>query len=279
MPTNTSKYAGHTQGLDLRIGDCLEVMRSMPDASVDLVFCSPPYEEARTYGIDFDISGQAWVDWVIQRYIECLRISRGLVAWVVEGTGQQTVEWSATPALLMADLHRQGIPIWKPALYGRYSVPGRFSVLRNNYEWVICSSGGKPLPWSDPTACGEAPKCAPGGRTRPRKQDGSRNIAGTEYKQPTRTNYGNLIWCGAVGGGNMGHELATENEAPYPLFLAEVFVRSFCPPDGTVYDPFCGSGTTGHAALRHGRRFIGSDIRESQIDLTTRRLTSLEQSQ
>lgn len=262
--------------IDLRHGDCLDIMRSMPDASVDLVFCSPPYEDRRTYGIGIDFADQAWVNWCIERYVECLRVSRGMVAWVIEGTGQQTVEWSATPVLMMADLHRRGIKLIKPAIYGRYSVPGRFSVLRNNYEWVVCSSNGRKLPFSDPTACGEAPVCAPGGRTRPRMKDGSRNLAQTDYKQPERTNIGNIIWCGAVGGGNMGHELATENEAPYPLFLAEVFVQSFCPPGGVVLDPFIGSGTTAHAAAKHGRRCIGIDVRESQIELTRRRIASLQ---
>jgi hypothetical protein len=31
-------------------GDCLDVMREMETDSVDLVFCSSPYEAARTYG-------------------------------------------------------------------------------------------------------------------------------------------------------------------------------------------------------------------------------------
>lgn len=43
-------------------GDCLNIMRDMPSDSVDLVFCSPPYEAARTYGIDFKLKGQAWND-------------------------------------------------------------------------------------------------------------------------------------------------------------------------------------------------------------------------
>ena len=74
-----------------------------------------------------------------------------------------------------------------------------------------------------------------------------------------------------VGGGLMGHPLAHENEAPYPLDLASFFVRSFCPPNGIVADCFSGSGTTLHAALLHGRRFIGCDVRQSQVDLSIRR--------
>lgn len=37
--------------------DCLAWMRAQPDNSVDLVFGSPPYEAARTYGIDFKLTG------------------------------------------------------------------------------------------------------------------------------------------------------------------------------------------------------------------------------
>lgn len=91
------------------------------------------------------------------------------------------------------------------------------------------------------------------------------------YKPPTLANPGNVLHF-KVGGGLMGHPLAHENEAPFPLGLAEVFVRSFCPPDGITVDPFAGSGTTGHAAVLWRRRFIGCDVRESMVRLSERRL-------
>jgi 16S rRNA G966 N2-methylase RsmD len=75
-----------------------------------------------------------------------------------------------------------------------------------------------------------------------------------------------------VGGGKMGSKLAHEGEAPFPERLAEFFIRSFCPEGGIVADCFSGSGTTGAVALRWGRRFVGCDLRQSQVDLTTRRL-------
>jgi hypothetical protein len=108
----------------LKTGDCLELMREMPDDSVDLVFTSPPYEAARTYGIGFNLKGQEWVDWAVERYVECCRVSRGLVAWVVEGQTKQ-FRWSATPALLMADLHRQGVKLRKPPAFHRMASPAR----------------------------------------------------------------------------------------------------------------------------------------------------------
>ncbi len=152
----------------------MEVMREWPDDCVDLVFCSPPYEDARTYGIDFKIKGQDWVNWSVVRFIECVRVSRGLVAWVVEGR-TKNFQWSATPALLMADLHRAGVKLRKPPAFHRVGIPGSGGPdwLRNDYEFTVCASKGK-LPWSDNTACGHPPKWAPGGEMSHRLSDGTR---------------------------------------------------------------------------------------------------------
>jgi hypothetical protein len=79
-----------------------------------------------------------------------------------------------------------------------------------------------------------------------------------------------------VGGGVMGHKMAHENEAPFPTKLAEFFVRSLCPPGGTVCDPFSGSGTTMQTCIETGRRGMGIDIRESQCELARRRIASVQ---
>jgi len=70
----------------------------------------------------------------------------------------------------------------------------------------------------------------------------------------------------------MGSDLAHENEAPFPESLVEPYVRCFCPPDGVTYDPWCGSGTVAAVCERWGRHSIGTDIRESQIELATLRV-------
>lgn len=70
----------------------------------------------------------------------------------------------------------------------------------------------------------------------------------------------------------MGSPLATLNEAPFPESFVEPFVRCFCPPDGTSYDPWAGSGTVAAVCERLGRHSIGTDIRESQIELATLRV-------
>lgn len=265
------------------VSDCASI--PLDDDAVDLVFCSPPYEAARTYGIGFTLRGQAWVDWAVPRFLECLRVSRGLVAWVVEGQ-TRGFRWSATPALLMADLARAGVKLRKPPVYKRFGIPGSGGPdwLRNDYELIVCAGPGR-LPWSENTACGHPPKFPPGGamsnrtvdgrryKPRPRREGDTKRVR--TYRPPTRANPGNVIDCGAVGGGHMGHDLAAENEAPFPLDLASFFVRSFCPPGGSVLDPFSGSGTTAHAAVVNGRDAYAFDIRQSQIDLTRRRIADV----
>ena len=45
-----------------------------------------------------------------------------------------------------------------------------------------------------------------------------------------------------------------------PLALVERIIQASCPPEGIVLDPFCGCGTTVHAAEKLGRRWVGIDI-------------------
>jgi hypothetical protein len=275
--------------------DCLEWMREQPEGRFDLVFGSPPYEDARTYGIDFNLKGQDWVDWMVSVFRESLRICKGLVAFVVEGRTND-YRYTATPLLLMADLHRAGITLRKPPLYIRDGIPGSGGpdFLKNRYEFIVCATNGGKLPWSDNTACGHECKYPPGGamsnRTKTglrvggmRRANGKRRLHG--YTHPKIANPGNWlefpdhgvgIDCGPGGGGHLGNDLAHENEAPFPLGLAEFFVKSFCQPGGWCLDPFSGSGTTAEACEINGRNCVGVDIRESQIELGERRCRNVQ---
>jgi len=299
-------------------GDCINIMKGMPDDCVDLVFGSPPYEDARTYGIDVNLKGQEWVSWMLPVFMESLRVCKGLVAFVVEGKTKK-FRWTATPALLIAELHRAGVALRKPPAFHRVGIPGSGGPdwLRNDYEFIICATSGGKLPWSDNKACGHPPKYAPGGAMSHRLSNGSRvnqwgGAPGRKYAErkkdgkkvkakrpshkvltkqmtpsqskrqngakgnpgydpPARANPGNIIYL-PVGGGAMGSDLAHENEAPFPEKLAEFLIKSFCRPDGIVLDPFIGSGTTAAAAYKLGRKFTGIDVRQSQVDLSNRRL-------
>lgn len=58
--------------------------------------------------------------------------------------------------------------------------------------------------------------------------------------------------------------------AVMPQALAERAILAGCKPGGTVLDPFSGSGTTGLAAAKHGRRYVGIDLNRQYLDLSLR---------
>ena len=58
--------------------------------------------------------------------------------------------------------------------------------------------------------------------------------------------------------------------AVMPQALASRAVQAGCKPDGVVLDPFSGSGTTGLAAAKHGRRYVGIDLSAEYLGLSLR---------
>lgn len=57
-----------------------------------------------------------------------------------------------------------------------------------------------------------------------------------------------------------------------PLELMEAIIRDYTDPGDLVLDRFTGSGTTGIAALRQGRRFIGWERKPEHFEIAVRRL-------
>jgi hypothetical protein len=314
------------------------------DDSFDLVFGSPPYCDARTYGIDAQRECQDWIDWMLGVTSEAVRVSKGLVIWICAGVTRDWCYWPG-PEGLLYEWWRRGGRCWRPAYWYRVGIPGSGGKqwLRADVEYALCfSKCDAAIPWADNTANGHPPKWAPGGEMSYRLSDGTRRdewgrqgstgnrrpngeripqqcnrkgdavgnggrkergqarrqavenglgrkikaIDSGEYADkhtsyewtyvpPKLANPGNLIKI-KVGGGQMGHKLAHENEAPFPQALAEWFIRSWCPPGGTVLDPFSGSGTTVAAAMALGRRGVGTDIRLSQCELGRRRCGEIQ---
>lgn len=322
--------------------DWIQWAHSLPDDSIDMVICSPPYEAQRTYGVGFKLRGEDWVRWMLEGITALAPKVRGLIAINCEGRTED-FRYSCVPILLQADLHRAGFNLRHPITFHRIGIPGSGGPdwLRNDCETIICVTRPGALPFSDNTACGHPPKWAPGGEMSHRLSGGERrnqwgsNSSSTEvrtngerkergehpshvveskaaaskkhtkaivrygedidveqtYTPPAIANPGNVVQqlytadeveailpdAGdlihlKVGGGLMGSKKAHENEAPFPMELPKFFIKSFCPPGGVVADPFSGSGTTCHVAVQHGMRFIGCDLRQSQVDLCIKRM-------
>lgn len=268
--------------------DCIEYMADQPDDKFGLIFGSPPYCDARTYGIDAHRGCQEWIDWMLNVTTAAARICTGPVIWVVAGVTRDRNYWPACEGLMYEWWKRGGThQLYRPCIFHRVGIPGSGGKdwFRADWEYVLCFKRPGKLAWSDNTAMGHPPKNRPGGAPSHRTKGGKRvgdarphtthRPNGTTdthvYSPPELANPGNVIHC-LTGGGLMGHPLAHENEAPMPKKLAEWFILSCCPVGVTVLDPFCGSGTTLDAAESCGRNSVGIDVRESQIELCKARL-------
>jgi DNA modification methylase len=63
--------------------------------------------------------------------------------------------------------------------------------------------------------------------------------------------------------------------ATFPLELVEQFVLATSSPGDLIFDPFAGTATTGVAALRNGRRFLGIELNPDYARMARERLTTV----
>jgi hypothetical protein len=150
----------------------------LADASVDLVFGSPPYLCARTYGIGAQRGCEEWIDWMLAVVGECCRVSRGLVLINCAGV---TRDWCYRPGPegLLYEWWKRGGQCWRPAYWHRVGIPGSGGKqwIRADVEYVLAfkrkTADGK-IPWSDNTANGHPPKWGPVGEMSHRLSSGTR---------------------------------------------------------------------------------------------------------
>ena len=77
-------------------------------------------------------------------------------------------------------------------------------------------------------------------------------------------------WCGRVGDEVAVKDRSHPTQKPVRLMK---WCIGFLPDAGTILDPFMGSGTTGVAAVKLGRRFIGIEIEPKYFDIAVRRIS------
>ena len=101
--------------------------------------------------------------------------------------------------------------------------------------------------------------------------------AGTEHFVVAWCGLGKSVWN--AGGKRGVYTHATNNAGRHgkhptekPVSLMCEIVRDFTDPDQTIFDPFMGSGTTGVACAKLGRKFIGIEIEESYFDIACKRI-------
>jgi site-specific DNA-methyltransferase (adenine-specific) len=76
-----------------------------------------------------------------------------------------------------------------------------------------------------------------------------------------------------------GHTIDREHNSQKPVSLMAHYVLNSTDLGDVVLDPFMGSGTTGVACARLGRRFVGIEIEERYFDVACRRIEQTQRQQ
>lgn len=243
--------------------DYAETLQRVADlGGADLIFTSPPYADARTYGnaVDWKFEDYQRLGDFIKPALKpgghCLL---NLDAPVREWRPGYGTERGFHPWKVMIDwAERVGMRVPDRLAYGRMGAmgfwKGRF---RNDWEPLLWFQRCGGDTYCDVYAIAKPSKCGAGkGGKRGTIRTGDALVPQSRSGRDDITLPGTLWDYGSLG--NMAD--GSDHPARFSLRLASDVVRCFCPPDGLVVDPFLGSGTTMIAALDHGRRFAGGDL-------------------
>ena len=244
-------------------GDCINIMAEMDTDSVDMTLTSPPYDDLRTYnGYHFDFENIA---------NQLFRITKqgGVVVWVVADKTKDGNEsgTSFRQALFFKEI---GFNLFDTMIYLKKPRGGNGAGYWNTFEYMFVFSKGKPETLN-------LLMDRPNKDVRKNQMSCHRNKEGEiihrqhngHGKFGRRTN----VWEYAIGYGSIAKDkIAHEHPAIFPEKLAEDHILSWTNPNDLVFDPMCGSGTTGKMALLNNRQFIGEDISAEYIAITRERI-------
>lgn len=256
----------------LEPGDCREVLRSLPDCSVDSVVTDPPYAIASIlkrfgkpdaapagHGTDGAYArasrrflGQTWdtgeTAFCSDFWTEALRVLKP-GGHVVACSGRQTYHHLAL-GLELAGFEIRDLLAW---LYGS-GRPMRRTLLKAALEPI--AFGRKPLIGTVETnraqfGCGaiDVEACRVGDRWPANVlHDGSDEVLAAFPGRESRFFY--------AAKASAWDRASSEHPTVKPVSLMRWLVRLVTPPGGLVLDPFAGSGTTGTAAYLEGMRCV-----------------------
>jgi site-specific DNA-methyltransferase (adenine-specific) len=222
--------------IDLRQGDCLEVMRDIPDNSIDLIITSPPYNIGKMHSnqLQFgtydgnDMKEENYQEWQIKVLNECFRILKddGSMFYnhkvrIKNGKAIHPVEWILKSKFIL----KQEI-IWDMGKSANCDKI-RFFPFSERIYWLVKKSKTK---LNNVNNLSDVWRCVP---THKRK--------------------------------DIGHI------AIMPVEIVNNILKSF-ENEKIVLDPFMGSGTTGVACKQLNRNFIGIEISEEYYNIAKERI-------
>jgi adenine-specific DNA-methyltransferase len=241
-------------------GDCLALLRAIPDKAASLVLTSPPYNIGKEYEKKQDI--RAYIEWQQMIINECHRAlaDDGSICWQV---GNYVNNGSILPIdiLLHGAFDHLGMKmrnriVWhfEHGLHCSQRLSGRYEVIvwytkSDDYYFNL-----------DPIRV-------------PQKYPGKRYFKGPKAGQyscnPLGKNPGD-VWVFPNVKSN--HIEKTDHPCQFPIELCERLILSLTKPGDLVIDPFMGAGSTQAAAIRNERRTAGAEMVAEYVEIARLRM-------
>lgn len=264
-------------------GDCLEVLKTLPDASIDAVITDPPYPEIdRAYGRWTE--GEWWELMMgVCREVRRILKPTGSAVFILQPNSEKVGRMRGWLWRFMAWVCSEWNMVQDAWWWNFTAAPTRhcnrqYGLMRPSLK--ACVWAGPPECWRDQSAVlwsqSEANKAIVRSdralQYRPSGLNMRRGVcAGVADERGGVTPFNMLPFSPGnshSSAGSYGHGAGT------PLPLMQWWARYICPPGGTVLDPFAGSGTAGIAALREGRDAVLIERKPEYVEIIHRRLAA-----
>jgi adenine-specific DNA-methyltransferase len=246
-------------------GDCIDLLAEMADGVTDLLLTSPPYFMGKNYDRSYKVDEFYADHRKLAPHINRIIRTEGNVCWQV---GYHVQSNSILPLDFAVfevfrehtDLVLRNRIIWHFG-HGTHAKK-RFSGRHETLLWY--GKGHNSYFDIDSVRV-------------PQKYPGKRH-----YKGPRRGNFsGNPlgknpsdVW--EIPNVKSNHVEKTAHPCQFPIALAQRVIRALSTQNGSVCDPFTGSGTTGIAACLEGRNFLGAETSPEFCEIAESRYRALK---
>ena len=244
---------------EVHVGDCIEWMRSMPDACVDLIIADPPYNLGKDFGAWKEQEQRAhWLPWSKEWLTECERLMKPGASIFVYGIHAHLCWIQCILYELGLDYRRQ--VIW----HYENGFAGYTKSLAAHYEPILWFSKGPSYTYHtirEPYKSTERLryKITKNGRTWQPNPEG--RLAGD-------------VWRFPVLAGRRFSKERVDHPTQKPLSISRRIVEHFSNEEEIVLIPFAGSGSECVAAFQTKRHFIGFELNEDYVKLCRSRLAA-----
>jgi site-specific DNA-methyltransferase (adenine-specific) len=258
------------------LGDCAEILRTIPSGTINLIVTSPPYAYNRksTYG---GVPIKKYVDWFLPISLELKRVLHPTGSFVLNIKERAVNGERQTYVIeLILGMKKQGW-LWTEEYiwHKKNCYPGKWSN-RFRDAWERCLQFNRQKKFK----MFQKEVMVPMGKWKDKRLSRLSDTDKVRDVSKVGSGFGKKVsnWLGKdlVYPTNVLH-LATEcsnkmHSATFPVDLPKWFIRLFTERGDIVFDPFIGSGTTAIAALELGRHYIGIEKMEQYHKLALERV-------